>query len=35
MNPLPVGWRLWAQIAGGIIVGGVALDLIRHFVPGL
>jgi hypothetical protein len=32
MNPLPVGWRLWAQIAGGIIVGGVALNLIHRFL---
>jgi len=32
MNPLPVGWRLWAQIAGGIIVGDIVVDLVRRFL---
>lgn len=27
-----MGWRLWAQIAGGIVVGGVVLDLIHRLV---
>jgi hypothetical protein len=32
MNPLPIGWRLWAQIAGGIVVGGVCLDLVHKLI---
>jgi hypothetical protein len=32
VSAVPVGWRLWAQIAGGIVVGGVALDLIHRLI---
>jgi hypothetical protein len=32
VNPLPVGWRLWVQIAGGIVAGGVVLDLVHRFL---
>lgn len=34
MNPIPLGWRLWVQIAGGIVAADLVIWVLHHFGVG-